>query len=186
MISGSKGNRIVNSLIQKGFCRKVELTLGKKGVTKILIPTQSGCETIGVTPRKHLTRGGGPIHDAFAHFVSLHLSEIRQDWEVYTEKNILNKWTDVVIELKEIGELIAVEIALTSVNEESNISENLGVNFSYIIVGCKDEKVLFEVREIASKFDNPNKIGVCLLSELLRCSKLSELFNSQYLQEKRL
>lgn len=183
MISASKGHRIVKSLIQKGLCRKIDLRLGKKGVTKFLILSEKGYRAIGMSPRKGLTRGGGPIHDIWVHLLTMHLRKLREDWKVDAERKVSDKYVDIIIQLED-GDIIAIEVELTSVHAEANIRKDLEVGCSLAIVGCKDKKVLEEVRQIASEFNNCSKISICLLSQLLQCDKLSKVFDCPYLQER--
>jgi len=178
-LSASKGDRIADSLIRKKLCRKHKINLGYRGgMTTFLELMPEGYEAIGTPPKEHLSRGGGFEHDFWINKISEHLKALRSDWQVSTEKQLKGKFIDVTIEFE--NKLIGLEVALTAVHEKINLEKDFALcGCDYVIVGCKDDKVIEEVKKIAQDLNEGrrNKVGVCLLHELLRCKSLSEILN---------
>ena len=66
--------------------------------------------------------------------------------------------------------LTCIEVAMTSAHERENIEKDFHLaKAHYVIVACKDAKVLKEVQAIVSQVPEHirNKTTACLLSELL-------------------
>ena len=98
------------------------------------------------------------------HFTADHFSEYKAVIELFTN----GKHIDVAIQINDF--LVCIEIAMTSANEKINIEKDFALaKADFVVVACKDEKVLKQVLEIAS--DMPEHIKsrtyVWLLSELL-------------------
>jgi len=178
-LSASKGDRIADSLVRKGLCRKHKINLGYRGgMTTFLELTREGYEAIGVPVREHLSRGGGFEHDLWISKISEHLKALRSDWVVSVEKQLKGKFIDIMIEFQ--NKIIGLEVALTPVHEKTNLEKDFGqCACDYVIVACKDDKVLKEVKKIAQDLNEEkrSKVGVCLLHELLRCKSLDEILN---------
>jgi hypothetical protein len=178
-LSASKGDRIADSLIRKGLCRKHKINLGYRGgMTTFLELTPEGYEVIGVPVREHLSRGGGFEHDLWIGKISEHLKAVRSDWVVSVEKQLKGKFVDIMIEFQ--NKIVGLEVALTAIHEKINLEKDfLQAGCDYVIVGCKDDKVLKEVKKIAQDLNEEerSKVGVCLLHELLRCKSLDEMLN---------
>jgi len=179
-LSGSKGDRIADSLIRKKLCRKHKINLGYRGgMTTFLELTDEGYEAIGTPPKEHLSRGGGFEHDLWIGKITEHLKTLRKDWEVSPEKQLKGKFIDIMIESQ--NKLIGLEVALTPVHEKTNLEKDFTqCGCDYVIVGCKNDKVLKEVEKMiqALSDEEKNKVSLCLLHELLKCRSLDEILKS--------
>jgi len=179
-LSASKGDRIVDSLIRKKLCRKHKINLGYRGgMATFPELTQEGYGAIGVSPKPHLSRGGGFEHDFWISKISEHLKALRSDWEVSTEKQLKGKFIDVMIEFQD--QLIGLEVALTSVHEKTNLEKDFALcGCDYVIIGCKNDKVLNEVKKTVQALseEESEKVKACLLHELLICKSLDEILKS--------
>jgi len=176
-LSASKGDRIADSLIRKGLCKKHKINLGYRGgMATFLELTPEGYEIIGMPVREHLSRGGGFEHDLWIGKITEHLKTLRKDWEVSPEKQLKGKFIDIMIEFQ--NKLIGLEVALTPVHEKTNIEKDfLQAGCDCVIIGCKDDNVLEEVKKIAQDQNEKerSKVTLCLLHELLRCKSLDEI-----------
>jgi len=182
MISASKGTRIVKSLQRKRLIEVVEINLGGKGGnTKFLVLTDKGFEVLGMSPKHFHCRGGGFEHYLWQYKLAEHFKVLRKDWRINIEHQIMNKFIDLTIETQ--GKLIAIEVALTSVNELINIEKDLEAGCDYIIIGCKDNKVLEEIKQIHDNLDESkrSRVGICLLHKLLRSNSISEVIDLETL-----
>lgn len=131
-------------------------------------------------PKPHVSRGGGFEHDFWISKISEHLKALRSDWEVSTEKQLKGKFIDVMIEFQ--NQLIGMEVALTSVHEKTNLEKDFALcGCDYVIIGCKNDKVLKEVKKTAQALNEERRkrVAVCLLHELLKCNSLSEILKSE-------
>jgi hypothetical protein len=179
-LSASKGDRIADSLVRKGLCRKHKINLGYRGgMATFLELTTEGYEAIGMPVREHLSRGGGFEHDLWIGKISEHLKALRSDWVVSVEKQLKGKSIDIMIEFQ--NKIIGLEVALTAVHEKINLQKDFGqCGCDYVIVACKNDKVLKEVKKEAETLNDEekNKVTLCLLHELLKCKSLNEILKS--------
>jgi hypothetical protein len=183
MISASTGTRIVKSLIRKRLIEVVELNLGGKGGnTKFIYLTDKAFEVLGIPPKHHQSKGGGFEHYFWQFKLAEHFKALRKDWQVNIENQVMNKFIDLTLEAK--GKLIAIEVAITAVNELINIEKNFLAGCNFIIIACKDNKVLEEVKLIRESFEETirKKVGICLLHKLLKCNSISEVIDSDTLR----
>jgi len=178
-LSGSKGDRIADSLIRKKLCKKHKINLGYRGgMATFLELTTEGYEVIGMLPREHLSRGGGFEHDLWIYKITEHLKSLRNDWEISIEKQLKGKFMDVTIELQ--NQLIGLEVALSAIHEKINVEKDfLQAGCDCVIIGCKNDKVLKEIKGTAQTLNEERRkrVAVCLLYELLRCKSLGEILN---------
>ncbi|MEO0075361.1 MAG: hypothetical protein ABIK31_04540 [candidate division WOR-3 bacterium] len=181
-LSAGKGTRIVKSLVRKNLCKIVEINLGGKGGnTKFLILTEKAFETIVMPEQQFHTKGGGFEHYFWQFKLAEHFKTMNKDWKVNIERQIMNKFIDIVIETKD--KIIGIEVALTSVNEAINIQKNIEAGCDFVIIACKNNKILEEVEQIKNNLEQSkkNKVGICLLNKLLKCNSISEVIDSDLL-----
>lgn len=177
--SASKGDRIADVLIRKALCRKHKINLGYRGgMTTFLELTREGYEAIQTPLKEHLSKGGGFEHDFWISRISEHLKSLRSDWGISTEKQMKGKFIDITIEFQ--NKLIGLEVALTAEHEKINIEKDLICGCHRIIIGCKNDKVLKEVKRVAQALNDEekNRVTLCLLYELLKCNSLNEMLKS--------
>ena len=95
------------------------------------------------------------------------------------------KFVDIVATNTTQDFIIAVEIELSDTNIKNNIEKDIErVNF--LIEACANENIMKKAQEITKNLpeESQNKIGVCLLTKILRCFKLSDVVNSNVLKER--
>ena len=190
MISASRFYSILNKLEQRGFVRQHSVNLGGKGgFTKILeLVRPEGFEVLGLKPKPFLTRGGNFITDFYITKKVEHLKSIGNDWDIDIEKQIKDKWMDIVIKTRtENPVFIAIELELSEANLENNIRQDCE-KVDFLIEVCLNESIVKKAQEIVKSLPEvlQYKIGVCLLTKLLHCSKLSDVVDSGFLKERKL
>jgi len=181
MISSSKFYSVLNSLLRKGLVKEHNVNLGGRGGSaKYVELTDAGFEAIDMQPRSHLTLGGNFITDLFVSKISKHLKKMKQNWKISIEKQIQGKFMDIVIEPINQSLIIAIEIELSDANLKNNIDNDINkVNF--LIVACGNKDILKKAEEIKNNLleQSQNKIGICLLTQLLKCQKLTDVIDSE-------
>jgi hypothetical protein len=186
MISSSRFYSIINSLKAKGFLKEHTLTLGGRGsLTTFLEITPSGCEAIGVKKKAHLSRGGNFITDVFVQKLSDNLRKILTHCKVSLEKQVQGKFCDIVIEGVNQSFIIAVEVELSDANLKVNLEKDAeGADF--VIEALVNEQLAKKAEEIVKAMPREKqiKIGICLLTKLMRCQKLSDVVDSDFLKER--
>jgi len=186
MISSSRFYSIVNSLKARGYLKEYAITLGGRGsLTTFLEITPSGCEAIGVKQKPHLSRGGNFVTDVFITKLSDNLRKILTHCKISLEKQVQGKFCDIIIEGINQSFVIAVEIELSDANLKVNIEKD-SEKADFLIEACIDEKVVNKAEEIIKDLPRGKqiKIGICLLSKLLKCQKLSDVVDSGFLKER--
>lgn len=185
MISASKFYSVLNHLKKKGFVTEHPINLGGRGGSATFLEiTPDGCKAIDVKPKPHLTRGGNYITDIFVDKASSHFKNIMPGWKISIEKDVKGKFIDIVVEAVNQQFILAIEIELSDANIRNNIEKNIErVNF--LIEACANENIMKKAKEIIQGLpeDKQNKTGICLLTKLLRCFKLSDVVNSNVLKE---
>lgn len=185
-ISTSKFYSMVNSLKRKNFVEEYSVNLGGRGgKTSFLNISKDGCDAIGVKSKPHLTRGGNFITDIFVYKTVENLKKIVHGCKISIEKEMQGKFTDIVIEMND-SFTIAVEVELSAVNLDCNMQKD-SERAGFVIEACIDQQVLSKAKEIKMTIprERQNRIGICLLSKLLKCStKLGDLIDSEILKEK--
>lgn len=186
MISSSRFYSIVNSLKAKGFLREHTLTLGGRGsLTTFFEIGPEGCRAIGVKQKPHLTRGGNFITDVFVMKLSDNLRKILTHCKVSLEKQVQGKFCDIVIEGINQSFTIAVEVELSDMNLQTNIKKDCeGADF--VIEALVNEQLVKKGEEIVKALPREKqiKIGICLLTKLMKCQKLSDVINNEFLKER--
>lgn len=186
MISSSRFYSIVNSLKARGFLKEHTLTLGGRGsLTTFLEITPSGCGAIGVPFKAHLTRGGNFITDVFVQKLSDNLRKILTHCKVSLEKQVQGKFCDIVVEGINQSFTIAVEVELSDANLKVNIEKD-SERADFLIEACIDERLMKKAEEIVRDLPREKqiKIGICLLTKLMKCQKLSDVINNEFLKER--
>ena len=128
----------------------------------ILLP--EAYQILGIQEKKFYGKGAGYEHVLYQHLFAEHFSELKPVIELYRN----GKHIDVAIETNEI--LLAIEVAMTSVNEKENIHKDfLKAMADFVLVACINDKVQKEVQEIILEMPEQirDKTQVYLLSKLL-------------------
>lgn len=188
MISASKFYAILNKLKRKSLIAEHVINLGGRGgMSTFLEITKVGCEEISMPVKPHLTRGGNAITDVFVFKLSEHLKGVIPDCRISIEKEIKGKWIDLVLEFINQPFILGVELELCDANLKSNIEHGIG-RVEFLIEACINEQIIAKADEIIKAMPEASqrKIGLCLLTKLLKCSKLSEVVDSQILKERNL
>ena len=133
----------------------------KFGNRKYPILLDKGYEALGVEPKTFYGKGAGRKHVLIQYLIAGHF----QNYNPIIEKVIMGKSVDVVIQYN--GSVVAVEVAMTSVNERQNIEKDIAANVDGVIVACDTGKVRQEVVRIISDFPG-QKIMAITAAELLR------------------
>jgi sugar-specific transcriptional regulator TrmB len=186
MISASKFYSILNALKRKGFINDYTINLGGRGgMTTFLEITQSGCEDLGMPIKPHLTRGGNVITDIWINKIHEHLREIMPGWKINIEKEIQNKFIDIIAEGIYQPFVLAIELELSEANLKNNVEKDVD-KVDFLIETCADENILNKADEITKTLpeEKQKKIGLCLLTQLYRCLKLSKIIDSQILKDR--
>jgi len=188
MISASKFYAILNKLKRKSLIAEHVINLGGRGgMSTFLEITKAGCDEISMPVKPRLTRGGNVITDVFVFKLSEHLKGVIPDCRVSIEKEIQGKWIDLVLEFINQPFILGVELELCDANLKSNIEHGIE-RVEFLIEACISEQIIAKADGIIKTLpeDRRKKIGVCFLTKLLKCSKLSDVVDSQVLRERNL
>jgi len=172
--SASKGTRISKKL-ERNMMIKIFNIIKGKGISKYPVLLDEAYKTLGIEEAKFEGRGCGYEHLIWQHILAGHFKEFKP----VIELNRGNKCIDVAFEYKE--KLIAVEVAMTSAHEKANIEKNIGMaRVHYVIIGCKDEKVLSEVDSIINELAEGlrGKARAFILSKILGL-RIEEVINEK-------
>jgi hypothetical protein len=162
-LSLSTGSRIAKDCEKRNFIKTIKTNIAR-GNPRYPVLLSAGYQALGIEEKKFFSRGGGHEHYLYQKMIALHLSE----YKPVIEMRRAGKFIDVGIETNE--GLTGIEVAMSSVNEKSNIEKDFSMALAdKVIVACKDKKVLKEVHEIVAYLSDNyrNKTEVCLISELL-------------------
>jgi DNA polymerase III delta prime subunit len=164
-LSAGKCNRLIKQLIKDGLCEIVPISLGGRGKrSKFLDLTDKAYVLLGVEKPKRKTKGGGFEHYFWQEKIAMHYQESGYKAEI--EKIIGNKSIDVVITK---GISVAVEIAMSAVNESVNLAKDIREGCKYIVVACRDRNLKKEIERIVDKhgYAEQAQIKVVIVYELL-------------------
>jgi hypothetical protein len=186
-ISASKFYSKLNSLERKSYVKEYKISLGGRGNSASFLQiSQEGCEAIGVKPKPHLTRGGNFVTDIFIYKTVESLKKVVHGSRVSIEieKELKGKFTDIIVEINNTF-TIAVEVELSDANLDSNMQKD-SERSDFVLEGCIDQQVLSKAKEIKKTIprERQDKIGICLLSKLLKCQRLSDVVDSDFLKER--
>ena len=139
-LSGYKGDRLKETLIEKGLIGQEETREGIKGrLAKVLRLTDKGSSVLKDTA---LTGKGGDVHKQ----LQLMLKEQAElfDWKAVIEERIPKSLESVDVGLRKDDIRVAVEISNTSRPdyEISNIRKSLEAGYDYVVSVCSDDKFL--------------------------------------------
>jgi len=195
-LSGYKGDRLKESLIEKGLIVQEETRQGSKGrLAKILVLTEKGASTL----RKQSAEGkGGDLHKQLQIMIKDQAEVF--GWKAVIEERIPRSLESVDVGLRKEDVRVAIEISATSRPEQEiqNIRKCLEAGYDYVIVVCHDEKGLQAIKkEVKKTFSAREKerIRVCgpdevkkLLSSLAPGPIVSEkaIVSGQISKEKQL
>lgn len=164
--SACKSTRLFKALEQAEMLKIIKLVKGK-GISKYPVLLPEAYRLLNLEEKKFYGKGAGYEHVIWQHLVAEHLAEFKP----VIELNKTGKFIDVAVEHE--GRLIAIEVAMTSVNEKVNVEKDFELaKADKVIIACRDEQVLAEVRQIVSGLDEGmrQKTYVCLLAEVLKSS----------------
>jgi hypothetical protein len=162
--SACKSTRLFKALEQAEMIKVVKVVKGK-GVSKYPVLLESAYRLLNLEEKKFYGKGAGYEHVVWQHLIAEHFSQ----YKPVIELNRNGKFIDVAIEIE--GRLIAIEIAMTAVNEKVNVEKDFNLaKADKVIVVCKDTKVLGEVKQIILEKGEGirQRITVMLLSEILK------------------
>ena len=162
MISASKGTRIVKKLERKGLVKKhkINVTGERGGINVFLELTSEAYKVLGFQPKKRIGIGAGFEHGFWQHYIANMLRRIDEIKNVAIEGILNNKAIDILVILSE--EKVAVEVAMSAVNEMNNIEKDIKNACSVVFIACKDKSVLTEVSKLTKSLDSNIKSKVRL------------------------
>jgi len=155
-IPNSTGSRLNDKAEQMKLIEMINF-----GNRKYPILLDKGYAALGVEPKNFYGKGAGRKHVLMQYLIAGHF----QDYHPVIEKEIMRKSVDVVIQYN--GSVVAVEVAMTSVNERQNIEKDIAANVDGLIIACDTGKLRQEVKQIISDFPG-QKIMAITAAELLR------------------
>jgi very-short-patch-repair endonuclease len=161
--SRGSGSRIADKCEKMALVKNIGIGF-RKGSPQYPILMPEAYEILGVKERKFYGKGAGHEHILCQHLIAGHLAGYKPTIEL----NRNDKFIDVAIEIDDI--LIAIEVAVTSVHERENIEKDIyRAKADFVIIACKNEKVLNEIKDILSNIDDDlkTKAKTCLVSEIL-------------------
>ncbi|HHT9126696.1 MAG TPA: helix-turn-helix domain-containing protein [Candidatus Brocadiia bacterium] len=149
-LSGYKGDRLKESLVEKGFITQEETREGKGGrLAKVLALTDKGTS---VLKDVSLTGKGGDLHK----HLQLMFKEQAQlyGWKAKIEEKIPGSLESVDVGLTKNDVRVAIEISTTTKTEQEmqNIRKCLEAGYDYIICVSSEEKRLFSLKTEARKY----------------------------------
>ncbi len=151
-LSGYKGDKLKNSLIEKGLVVQQETRKGKRGrLAKELVLTEKG----QALAQKLTTRGkGGDVHQQLQESIAEQAKVF--GWKADIEKKIPRSLESVDVELKKDDIKVAVEIASTTKpkHEKENIKKCLQAGYDYILAVSSDDKLLAEIKRLVKQTFN--------------------------------
>lgn len=162
--SACKGTKTAKKLESLSMIKIIELVKGK-GVSKYPILLEQAYKMLNIEEKSFYGKGAGYEHLVWQHLVAEHFKGHKAEIEL----NKFGKFIDVAVQHD--NKLIAIEVAMTSSHEKENIERDFSIAKSdFVIIGCRDKKVLEEVVKIIAEAQDEmrNKTTACLLSEILK------------------
>lgn len=172
------GNRLFHALRNDNLLMVHKINLcGRGSPTTFLEVTQKGFSMLNIEPKKGYSVGGSFLHKVVQHHIRETFKKITEIKGFYAEKQLGNKVIDVLVELHD-GKKIAIEIAISSVNELVNIKKDLEAGCDYVITVCKDKKIFKEVEDLVANLPDEHKASVliCIVYQILKCKTLADIF----------
>jgi len=168
--SACKSTKLFKRLEQAEMIKIISIVKGK-GISKYPVLLPEAYKLLEIEEKKFYGKGAGYEHVIWQHLIAEHF----KDCNAEIEKNVNGKFIDVAI--KHENMLIAIEIAMTSAHEKENINKDINLaHTDMVIIACKDEKVLKEVKTIINELDELARLKTkaLLLSRIINIS-LEEL-----------
>jgi KaiC/GvpD/RAD55 family RecA-like ATPase len=165
-----KGTKISQSCRNKKLIDIIEITKGK-GVSKYPVLLADAYKILDIEERKFEGKGCGYEHLIWQHLIAEHFKSEKAKIE-----EIINK-KSIDVTARDDGRLIAIEVAVSSANEKTNIEKDVDLaRADLVIIGCRDKKVLEEVNKIIAGVgtEKQSKTKALLLKEIINLS-LKEL-----------
>ena len=162
-LSTGTGSRIAKTCEKDGLIKIVALPFGR-GKPKYPVLLQEAYEVLGLKENTFYGKGAGPEHILYQHLIAEKFSEFNPA----IERNRKDKFIDVALEIDD--RLIAIEVAMTPANEQANLEKDIDLaKADFVIVACKDAKVLEKVRAIIQKLPETysKKSTAILIQEML-------------------
>jgi excisionase family DNA binding protein len=148
-LSGYKGDRLKESLLEKELIIQEETRKGKRGrLAKVLVLTEKGTSTL----KKLLPAGkGGEFHKQIQ-FMIKEQAEVF-GWKAKIEERIPHSLDSVDVGLKKDDVRVAIEVSATTYPEQElqNIRKCLDAGYDYVISVNSDEKNLLSIKKEARK-----------------------------------
>ena len=146
-LSGYKGDRIKESLLEKELITQEKTKKGKKGrFAKVLIITDKGITAL----KKMLPVGkGGELHKQLQAMIKDQAEVF--GWNATIEERIPHSLESVDVGLRKDDLRVAVEISSTTppAQELQNIRKCLDSGYDYVISVASDEKSLLDIKKEA-------------------------------------
>jgi len=159
--SAGTGSRVAKDCEKKNLIKIIQVTFGR-GRPRYPVLLPEAYKLLNIKEKKFYGKGAGFEHILTQHLIAEHFSDYKPEIEL----NRNNKFIDIAINTNEL--LIAIEVAMASVHEKENIEKDFAkAKADFVIVACKDKKVLKAVQEIIAKIPAKNKTIALLVSELL-------------------
>ena len=175
--SRGTGSRVGKQCEKNNLIKTIEISFGR-GKPQYLVLLDKAYEILGVKEKKFFGKGAGIEHVLYQHLIVEHFHDLKPVIELYRG----GKHIDVAIENNSF--LLAIEVAMTAVHERANIEKDIQkAKADFVIVACKDKKVLGKVQEsiVEILFDLLSRVKVVLISELLNMEseELTEVGNGK-------
>lgn len=162
--SAYKGTRVVKDLEKRELIKIIDIVKGK-GVSKYPALLEPAYKLLNLPEKKFQGKGCGYEHLTWQHLIAEHFSEVN----LTIELNKNGKCIDVGIQHD--NKLIAFEVAMTSAHEKENIIKDIEqARADLVVIGCKDERVMKEVKEITTSLGEHmrQKVAIYLLSQIIK------------------
>ena len=164
-LSGYKGDRLKENLIEKEMIIQEETREGQKGrLAKVLALTDKGTSVLKKSP---LPGKGGDLHK----HLQMMLKEQAEiyGWKAVIEEKIPRSLESVDVGLKRDDMRVAIEISSTSKAEQEiqNVRKCLEAGYDYVLSVCSDDKSLISLKtEFKKSFTvrERERIRVCHFS----------------------
>jgi len=148
-LSGYKGDRLKENLLEKELIIQEETRKGKRGrLAKVLVLTEKGTSAL----KKLLPVGkGGEFHKQIQ-FMIKEQAEVF-GWKAKIEERIPHSLDSVDVGLKKDDVRVAIEVSATTYPEQElqNIRKCLDAGYDYVISVNSDEKNLLSIKKEARK-----------------------------------
>ena len=148
-LSGYKGDRLKESLLEKELIIQEETRKGKRGrLAKVLVLTEKGTSTL----KKLLPAGkGGELHKQLQAMIKEQAEVF--GWKANIEERIPHSLDSVDVGLKKDDVRVAIEVSATTYPELElqNIRKCLNAGYDYVISVSSDEKNLLSIKKEARK-----------------------------------